>query len=359
MYFRRLIPVLAFCVVVISSSISNSASITFEVQESEFSDYRRLVLKYDGPIQSGDAKRISEILKQTGFVGYKQPIYQRNVVVDFNSEGGSFAEAIKLMDLFRKEFIQTYVGVGRSCLSACALSFLGGYDAQEGYAVISRTLHPRGKLGFHAPSLSLPGEGSIPVSQLTKAYKLALKTVSLMIEQKGKLKIGDSLIAIILNTPPEDMYLVSTIDDAIRWNISVAFDDKGKKLNASAVVNVCRNYSLWEDGKSGQENDFYNEYWASQIERVNIVKLGKSRLYHVRINEENGNTCYVISNTSTNARYFEILYSTSSNKSVLNTIKTRNVGLSVADWLHTLPWNTKLSTLKGTESKITHVDKLR
>ncbi|MVO17782.1 hypothetical protein [Parasedimentitalea huanghaiensis] len=75
-------------------------------------------------------------------------------VVSLDSPGGSLLEGIALAEAFREDAVATVIEADQSCLSACALAFLGGTGVWStggiGY-FRDRTIEPGAKLGFHSP----------------------------------------------------------------------------------------------------------------------------------------------------------------------------------------------------------------
>lgn len=76
-----------------------------------------------GAIVSGDAEKLQAIFDRE-MSGYFFDTHYVTLTMD--SLGGSFSEAIKLMDMFGRVKIATRVAKDASCLSACAVAFMGG-----------------------------------------------------------------------------------------------------------------------------------------------------------------------------------------------------------------------------------------
>lgn len=92
-------------------------------------------------------------------------------VVSLNSPGGSLLEGIALAEAFREDAVATVIEADQSCLSACALAFLGGTGVWStggiGYFK-DRTIEPGAKLGFHSPFFP-----SSKVSQILEQKQVA------------------------------------------------------------------------------------------------------------------------------------------------------------------------------------------
>lgn len=121
-----------------------------QLAEIEFTELQHI--RISGPIKAGDSQRLINLLDSPEYTGDRQHGWQ-SLVVSFDSPGGSYEEGLALSDTIQKYSAATYVGAGDSCLSACALAWLGG-RRQTIRAVMwqpSRYLHVDAELGFHAP----------------------------------------------------------------------------------------------------------------------------------------------------------------------------------------------------------------
>ncbi len=85
------------------------------------------VISLSGDIQEGDARRLSTIAEQTGIK-----------TLFMSSNGGHAIEGFRLGYTINRLGLQTIVSDGDSCLSACAIAFLGGTSKVQA-----------GILGFH------------------------------------------------------------------------------------------------------------------------------------------------------------------------------------------------------------------
>lgn len=240
--------VLAFLPIVASSAEVELVHLRYDP------DYPNVVTELSmtltGPIEMGDAEKVRAALNsgeahlQTDATGHAQ--------VTLDSQGGSFEEAIRLMDLFREVGISTRIEADAECFSACAIAFMGGHHVNKASILWPhRTVDPGGSLGFHAPSLENVGEGMVPVEVLSISYEVALEAIAAIIERKEEFQIADSLIEIILGTPPSGMYIVETIDDFKRWRIGTNVEETPNwRPNQQEMARLCRNVFSWENGAS-------------------------------------------------------------------------------------------------------------
>lgn len=121
------------------------------------------IIHASGPIQKGDSEKLRSLAKKEGLIpgGY---LYLR-------SEGGDLLEGIKLGELIRELGLNTYIKGTKEhkgyCLSACALSFLGGVgryiDSDEAIYGVHR---------FYRQHKNLNSNEDVDAAQLISAYIL-------------------------------------------------------------------------------------------------------------------------------------------------------------------------------------------
>lgn len=233
-----------------------AADIEASITVGRHADDKRIYVSLSGMISDGDTAEIERRTKEALEL-YDYPDSDRIVVL--NSEGGSYREGLRLHDFIRKNKFRTYVGEGDQCLSACAIAFLGGANMNEGWAINpDRIVHPSADLGFHAPSLDVRGEAMVPASMLSVSYGNALESIAALISRIETSNIPRSLVETIISTPPNSMYLLRTLDDAARWDISVASHLEIREPNANEIARLCMNYPSWSEGKESQYKWFDN-----------------------------------------------------------------------------------------------------
>lgn len=244
--------------IVFASSAAHSADIQMVAKSEDPEEFARIRLQ--GPITAGDAAKLKVLFDQELQDYYFDTHY---VTLTLDSRGGSFAEAIRLMDMFRTLQIATRVSTGASCLSACAVAFMGGSRVVANVFSTSRTLEPGGTLGFHAPSLDVPGTAVVPAALLQSSYATALRAISGILERRDQFDIQTSLVEAMIATPPSSMYVLETVDDFARWNIAVELDQSGWQPDEADVARMCLNTAIWSSGNS-----------ISAIEESNRVQHG-------------------------------------------------------------------------------------
>jgi hypothetical protein len=254
-------------------------------------------IKISGPIVSGDHARIKEALENFGrhpAVGAVKKktfepapgedteyldFYPKSLTgneprallaVCLSGPGGNITEALKIAPLFRNWI--PVVEDGDSCISACAVLFMKAGARRDHVFYFrnddpGRFLHFRGKLGFHAPSLPRPEEidTSLTPQQVGEAYRKAysnvLRTMSAVMfhgaslqdsakpdshqsflnRWAGSADLPADLIMAFLLVPPEEIYLVSKIGEAIKWGIEIFGVPAPPVLSERMLRMACQN----------------------------------------------------------------------------------------------------------------------
>lgn len=180
-----------------------------------------------GRIEAGDAARLEAAIAEAKtrvppFLSASPDTQQRRRIC-LDSPGGALAEGVAIAELLRRQVFGTLVPRGASCLSACAVAFMGGtaYDDPTVPPFPDRVLHPTARLGFHAPSLDVP-KGRYGPADVAQGYATALASMALLLRDLDRLAFPISLAAVMLDTPPETFTEITTIGQATRFGIAVA-----------------------------------------------------------------------------------------------------------------------------------------
>lgn len=210
----------------------------------------------DGAIADGDTARLTDVLRAAA----TQSRHAENIFLNdygdgspvevaimtplnicLNSPGGSLAEAVRLTEAVFGS-LGTMIRPGARCESACALVFMAGsFDTQTDIGVVvSRHMHVEGRLGFHAPSLTVP-EGSYDATTVARAYQVSVAATETIFRNLVRYSFPPSLAARMHATPPSKMFYVSTVQEAARWNISVVGVDAPTAFTDAVVRTACAN----------------------------------------------------------------------------------------------------------------------
>lgn len=171
-----------------------------------------------GQIVKGDAARLREILR--GPDGAERYVSgMRGITLCFDSPGGSFLEGLHIARDLRTAGIASHVAAGETCLSACALAFLGGSRLSFEDAItheFRRSLHATARLGFHAPKLDIPA-GSFTEGEVDRAFRLALRASAMIFTRLEELGISRAFALAFFDVPEGTFYEIDTperVDEA-------------------------------------------------------------------------------------------------------------------------------------------------
>jgi ATP-dependent protease ClpP protease subunit/uncharacterized protein YecT (DUF1311 family) len=126
-----------------------------------------------GKVEIGDAEKIARIIT----LEYRQRhrLVRGLVTLNLSSPGGSLLGGLQLGYAIRQLGVHTNIGVGQSCMSACAVAFLAGQE---------RTVE--GRFGVHAASFSQNADLTDRNDQLDSIQHLGAITTAYVTEMTGK-----------------------------------------------------------------------------------------------------------------------------------------------------------------------------
>jgi hypothetical protein len=233
-----------------------------------------------GTIEKGDAEKLRPIIEKnrysTQFQDGDDDLSAGKARVCFDSPGGSLIEGVAIAKLLHDNRIGSAVGRGKSCLSACAVAFMGGLSSYENDMADqpNRVVHPLGKLGFHAPDLGVP-QGEYDETTVKQAYVVAVKSVAAVLDMSLEVNFPTSLATVMLGTPAQDMYLIDTIDEAARWRVAIAPVVEPARLTKAGLATSCAHIdnasddNAWYSMPSSSEISFergYNDHWIGTMQ---------------------------------------------------------------------------------------------
>lgn len=202
-----------------------------------------------GVIEQGDADRLRALIEEQDarsdwFDDATSPSGQR---VCLDSPGGSLTEGLEMVSVLK--FAGPGMGrgtalpEGASCLSACALAFMGGswFHPEGESRVPNRVMHPTATLGFHAPMLRV-SERQYTAANVGEAYALALDSLSEIIRRRAEEEFvfAESLFVNMLAfSGEENFYYIDTVGKAARNQIAVAPSGINLDDVDATVANLC------------------------------------------------------------------------------------------------------------------------
>jgi len=242
----------------------------------------------EGEIVRGDAARVSNTLAVLEAQHGGDPGDRHSLPggwrICFNSHGGNMAEAILIVRVMRNWTIGSGIPNGAQCLSACALAFMGGVfhgrrSNSDHYLFSNRVLHPRGRLGFHSPSLGNLSV-AVDITTVNSAYATALETVAALTELRtdGFYDFPDYVLVNMLRTPPSSFFYIDTVERAMAANVPVAPVAFPNDNLDTAFREACFNFfRRWDPAQP--------EVYEPSVVLYNYVGDGRSR---VRIDATGG-----------------------------------------------------------------------
>jgi hypothetical protein len=205
-------------------------------------EVQKLVLT--GPIATGDADRLEKLISEEPYT-----------ILSLNSEGGDYAEGLAIAKVLSDSVVMAVVEDGASCLSACAIAFLGGNgdtDDSGDYAP-ARSIALTAKLGFTAPPFDLPANPG--KADVDFAYARLLKTISDLIGSSADLYVEAEAIAEILRPRGSDIYFVNDAYRLAHIGVEVQGVAPPKALTASMARNLCQTGWQPTEGKPDSKTD--------------------------------------------------------------------------------------------------------
>ena len=189
-----------------------------------------------GEIVTGDANLVETAV----------PANHAGVILCMNSPGGDFVESLSLFyTIWNKDSIITRVRPDAECFSACAFAFLGG-SRVVGTGLVrtaARIIDPGGVLGFHAPQIIAPEGGTYSSEYVQASYALALSDVAnlfalTLLEENGVAGMQPFIFNKIIQTLPEELFLVDTVGRASLSGISIPYSAP-PEFSKSSIENIC------------------------------------------------------------------------------------------------------------------------
>lgn len=207
-------------------------------------------VRLTGVIEAGDSNKVEKALAdavaaQTG--KREEPAFVRNMLVCLNSMGGSYEEGLKLATYFIKNDLQTVIEDQASCISACAIAFMGGSENHyEDVHMASRNFHVGGRLGFHAPFVELP-PGQYTEKTIQKGYAAAFAALGKLAGMKTRRNSTDqiidpNLIAAVAVNGPDEAFFIDTVGKAARFGVALVGGEDPSSKQTRMFCNVCENW---------------------------------------------------------------------------------------------------------------------
>lgn len=169
-------------------------------------------------------------------------------IVCLDSPGGSVLEGMAMAKFIIKNGVSTRILADKQCASICAIMFMMGNYRGDEVAGLSRRMHYTSRLGFHRPYLKINDARNYTSNDLESIYDLGIETIYEIFTVANQREpwgtaqmIEPELVQRMIATPSDEMFYVSTIEEATRWNIDIDGIQKNIKLGANHLQYACEN----------------------------------------------------------------------------------------------------------------------
>jgi hypothetical protein len=198
-----------------------------------------------GQIQAGDADKLENLISENDYT-----------IVSLDSDGGDYQEALAIAKVFSDSIAMTIVEDGASCLSACAIAFLGGSgdtDDSGDYAA-ARSIAPTARLGFTAPALDV-SDTALTRQTIESAYAHVLKIISDFVLASTNLHVESAAVAEIISPRGSETYFVKTAYDLAHIGVEIQKVAPPSALTPSMARNLCQMGWSRTEGKAETRTD--------------------------------------------------------------------------------------------------------
>lgn len=169
-----------------------------------------------------------------------------------DSPGGNFLAARDISEIVHRLGIATRVPVGATCTSACSIVFMAGRVLGAEGDGPRRLLDVGGQLGFHAPYLDLEPSaqfrGEVIMNYIEQHNGMIADFIRFGLDRSVfsiQPNLSPALLAELMGTGPNGMYMIDTVEKAARWNISLSGHQEMRILRRDDFVQLCSNYLSW------------------------------------------------------------------------------------------------------------------
>lgn len=195
---------------------------------------------------------VQEVINQLSNLPARFP--GQYAVLCLNSAGGDVLAASAFMRFMTSSLaglngIVTYVPEGATCGSACALILLSGFSCSPRFCDIQRFMHVRSNVWFHSPFLPVRG-GKMPPEIAARAFSNGIESIRAFldplteqqwVDRNVETRLTAEMLAIILSKTGNDVYHISTINDAMIFKINVIGTFVVPPVTLGSVNNACNN----------------------------------------------------------------------------------------------------------------------
>lgn len=210
------------CILALFSAFLSNLAMAAEVHKSDDPECR---IDIEGPIELGDLQKI-EALKDHLIIDNGESTSAAVVCLD--SPGGNLVEGLKLARFFLEEGVGTRIRANKECQSVCAIMFMMGNARGSEVSFLNRRMHVTSILGFHRPYLSIDEASLFTSGDVEAAYDIGVGSIYELMSLANRSTpwhdsrmIEPDLMELMTGTPGSEMFVIRTVEQAIRWQIEV------------------------------------------------------------------------------------------------------------------------------------------
>lgn len=201
----------------------------------------RCALELTGPIDGTDATRLVELIES---------VAGNTTAICLNSPGGSPEGGIALYDVFMSYGVATYLRETDTCLSACALAFLGGSEWGD-FRYNSRRMEPGARLGFAAPLPDTTGQD--PMQGVAQSYEILRR----LVQDQRMLGLSTEFLTDALMTPSDQPHMVDTLGRAAHAGVELVLPPDAVHADDIGRANACAMaFQVYKDSFRSPDSDF-------------------------------------------------------------------------------------------------------
>jgi len=236
-------------------------------------------LRLTGRIEVGDADRLRAMLTRLRAArvgGTDQPL----ATIELSSSGGDLLEAIKVGYLLREFDVATLVHRGDTCLSACAIAFLGGTSSHlPPQPVASRTIEVGGRVGFHnfstdASTIRRETRDDTEAG-IARSFGLARAGASALLRYAADMGIEPGFVARMITLPPDVWQFVDSNEQFLDVRACPVGLEAPLDRPEQQAVNICNHSTGW-----------FSSATPAQLRAMSAPQAKRHLLEHVQRNIE-------------------------------------------------------------------------
>lgn len=287
----RVLCILMFVISMTAAALSAEISVEGQEKVKEYGDkclVTRIILT--GEIRTGDVVKLKQAYATAQFAAdavdsicyVNEDSAKTLVYLDLNSNGGSYLEALSILEWMGNDgrTVSTYVGENSACYSACATILLGGsVVGADGSIFLRRVMHPKAKVGFHAPFPDLE-DRKYSADEVMGYFHTAFLIEHDFFARAKKLGLSAEVAQYLMRPTNDDFFMIDNVGNALlvkidvqsKFSFSSSFGKKYKVDNNTAL-NICANNQIIaNNGDTSELMKFFDYVKESKIE-LSVVPI--------------------------------------------------------------------------------------